>query len=114
MEVTIPYDTTSENNEERVPRNTLINARRTKTEKYARLLEHIRTTGAEASLHVIVISSLGGIEKETKEDLRKLLRQDEGLTRRVLRRCVINIIKGSSMIYNGCDPRTMARYMPTP
>lgn len=75
--------------------------RREKENKYAPLIDDIKSTwNADASLYVIVISSLGAIPNETVSSLKKIF-GTKSRTKVIAKRCVIVAIHGSWAIFFG-------------
>lgn len=100
IEITVPYDSTDEDGRSKVKIR-----REEKSQKYRDLITEIRTQWAVAAhLHVIVVSSLGTVPKDTKLDLLSLLGGDSKLVNEISRSLALAAVRESALIYWGIDP----------
>ena len=77
--------------------------RHNKEVKYAPLIEDIKSTwNLDASLHIIVVSSLGAVPIETFKTL-KVLFKTKKLASLIAKRCVVAALRGSWAIFYGKD-----------
>jgi hypothetical protein len=127
IEVTVPYamqtklferrnvnedDEEAENDPEEI--STLEVRRREKVRKYQKLLEDCKKVfGVECKLHIIVVSSLGAIPKETEITLKKLLGCQPRTLSLWLKRLSVAAIRGSMVLFYGLTPRRSERAVPT-
>ena len=99
IEITCPYGMMTDTNTGR--ESSLDVRRKEKEKKYAPLIEDIKSTwNADAELHVIVVSSLGAIPKETLNTLINIF----GTKKRaslIAKRCVVAALRGSWAIFFG-------------
>ena len=101
IEITCPYGMLSDSDNGRT--STLDQRREEKLQKYAPLIDDIKTSwNANATLHVIVVSSLGAIPKETIDSLNSLF-DSKKRSNTIAKRCVITAIRGSWAIFYGKD-----------
>ena len=99
IEITCPYGMMTDTNAGR--ESSLDIRRKEKEAKYAPLIEDIKTTwNADATLHIIVVSSLGAVPKDTLSTLNNIF----GTKKRALliaKRCVVAALRGSWAIFFG-------------
>ena len=99
IEITCPYGMMTDTNAGR--ESSLDIRRKEKESKYAPLIEDIKTTwNADATLHIIVVSSLGAVPKDTLSTLNNIF----GTKKRALliaKRCVVAALRGSWAIFFG-------------
>jgi hypothetical protein len=124
IEVTVPYAQQTqrfehrEGEEEEVPDaeelSTLEVRRREKVAKYSKLVQDCkRIFGLECKLHIIVVSSLGAIPKETLTTLQKLLHCQPRTLSLWLKRLSVAAIRGSMVLFYNLKPRNYIRNVPT-
>lgn len=105
IEVTVPYGSYTDS-EQGSRISTLAKRRTEKLMKYNELVEQARLSfNMEVSLHVIVVSSLGAVPKETFRELTILLRGSKLKTKRLARAISAVAIRGSALIYWGLPIR---------
>jgi len=99
IEITCPYGMMTDTDSGR--KSSLDVRRKEKEDKYAPLIDDIKTTwNADATLHVVVVSSLGAIPKETLTTLKSIF----GTKKRaslIAKRCVVAALRGSWAIFFG-------------
>ena len=97
IEITVPYDSIDDTGSTKLSQR-----RQEKLEKYAGLVDEIRREWNVAThFHVIVVSSLGTVPKETVRELRQLLGGDPKLVNSVTRSLALNAARESALIYWG-------------
>jgi len=67
-----------------------------------RMIDSVDNFSANVCLHIIVVSSLGAVPKETIKTLRNIFHSDKRAVS-VARRCVTAAIKGSWAVFYGKD-----------
>ena len=108
IEITCPYGMLTDTARGR--KSSLLVREEEKTNKYSNLIDDIKNTWrVDASLHVIVVSSLGAITKNTESTLKKLF-PTKIQSSLIAKRCVIAAIRGSWAIFYGKDLGGYARY----
>ena len=97
IEITVPYDSIDDNGKSKLKIR-----REAKLEKYSPLANEIRAEWQVAvHLHVIVVSSLGTVPKETKRDLLSLFRGDSKLVNDLTRSLALIAVRESALLYWG-------------
>lgn len=105
IEVTVPYGSFTDD-EIGTRISTLEKRRKEKLSKYKELTEQARSCyNMDVTLHVIVVSSLGAVPRETYKELATLLRGSKRMTRRTARTISVAAIRGSALIYWGLPIR---------
>ena len=101
IEITCPYSMMFDTPSGR--KSTLEIRRTNKINKYTPLIDDICSSwNVDACLHIIVVSSLGVVPKETIITFRNIFHSDKRAIS-VARRCVIAAIKGSWTVFFGKD-----------
>lgn len=99
IEITVPYDSIDDDG-----RTKLTHRREEKIEKYTPLVDEIRRSWEmSVHLHVIVVSSLGAVPKETQRELLHLFEGDNKKAQDVSRSLALNAVRESALIYWGID-----------
>jgi hypothetical protein len=124
IEVTIPYaqqtqkfehrDGEEEEEPDAEELSTLEVRRREKVAKYSKLVQDCKSIfGLECKLHVVIVSSLGAIPKETLTTLQKLLHCQPRTLSLWLKRLSVAAIRGSMVLFYNLKPRSYVRNVPT-
>ena len=101
IEITCPYGMLTDTAQGR--KSSLEVREKEKMDKYNKLIDDIKVTwNIDATLYVIVISSLGAITKNTEQTLKKLFHTKKRSSL-IAKRCVIAAIRGSWAIFYGKD-----------
>ena len=99
IEVNCPYDSIGDDSRSKLSRR-----REEKLRKYESLVDEIRTKWEmSVRFHVIVVSSLGTVPKETKRDLLALFGGDSKLVNEISRSLTLNTVRESALIYWNID-----------
>jgi hypothetical protein len=99
IEITVPYDSVDDDG-----RTKLSHRREEKIEKYTPLVDEIRSKWEmSVYLHVIVVSSLGVVPKDTQRELLQILDGDYKKAQDVSRSLALNAVRESALIYWGID-----------
>lgn len=102
LEITVPYGSYTDGDDHNSRISTLDKRRTEKKEKYKELIEEIKSTfNMDAELHVIVVSSLGAVSKDTYREISTLLHENKMNCKRTARAISAAAIRGSALIYWG-------------
>ena len=100
IEITVPYDSVDDDGRSKVAIR-----REEKIRKYEDLVTEIRNRWEIAAhLHIVVVSSLGTVPKDTKRELLSLLGGDTKLVNEISRSLALAAVRESALIYWGIDP----------
>ena len=107
IEITCPYGMLTDSPQGRI--SSLDLREKEKADKYKNLIEDIKNTwNIDATLHIIVVSSLGAITRNTVSTIKKLfVTKERG--KLIAKRCVMAAIRGSWAIFYGKDLITSHR-----
>ena len=98
IEITCPYGTLKDHEGRR--ESSLTIQRNVKLNKYKKLVEDCKKKfRVDATLYVIVVSSLGAVPKETMEEIKRLLEHNTKLAKLVAKRCTTAALRESMKIY---------------